>query len=77
MKSMSASGGGERSDRSSKTMQAKSSAFDEDWRSDLNWHRSPGLVGVFRFAYNKNTFQIHMGVSLNGGTPKTPQNGHF
>ena len=32
---------------------------------------------MFLFIFEYSTLVIYMGVSLNGGTPKTPQNDHF
>ena len=36
-----------------------------EWEAKQNHHVRQGVL------------KLHMGVSLNGGTPKTPQNDHF
>ena len=48
------------------------------WSIILNHKKgSNNSLYVFKVTSQKQRHTIYMGVSLNGGTPKTPQNDHF
>ena len=42
-------------------------------------HMEPKIhpIEIRKIIFQTIIFRFHMGVSLNGGTPKTPQNDHF